>query len=52
LHNHYFIVRFLLEYLGLPYENKKYSKPEEWFGKDKLEFAAEPLANLPYIKDG
>jgi hypothetical protein len=31
---------------------KKYSKPEEWFEKNQLEFKGDPLVNLPYIKDG
>ena len=47
-------VRFLLEYTGLQYEDRKYLTPEAWFGGD---MAIEPqknhpLVNLPYIKDG
>ncbi|KAM3146667.1 hypothetical protein pb186bvf_001197 [Paramecium bursaria] len=47
-------VRFLLEYTGLPYEDKKYMKFEDWFQGDMI---SEPqknhnLVNLPYIKDG
>ena len=39
----------------MPYENKKYlvEKNEEWFAKDKVSepFSADPLVNLPYLKD-
>jgi len=38
-HNHvsmfpYPLVRFLLEFLELPYEEKRYTSMEEWFGGD------------------
>ncbi len=47
------IVRFLLEFLGIPYEDRRYTSPQDWFGKDKPAFGAnDVLANLPYIKDG
>jgi glutathione S-transferase len=45
-------VRFLIEYLGLPYEDKKYTDRDEWFAKDKPALSADPLVNLPYVKDG
>jgi glutathione S-transferase len=47
-------IRFLLEYLRLPYEDKRYTNPEQWFRIDKLSpgFIDNPLANLPYLKDG
>jgi glutathione S-transferase len=28
-------VRYLLEFLGLPYEEKRYTDPAQWFGVDK-----------------
>jgi glutathione S-transferase len=46
-------VRDFLEYLGLPYENKIYNDPVEWFEKDKPAFLEKnPFANLPYLIDG
>jgi hypothetical protein len=46
-------LRFLLEYLGLPYEDKKYNSHEEWFAdKASPPFAGDALANIPYLKDG
>jgi len=30
----YPLVRFLLEFLELPYEEKRYTSMEEWFGGD------------------
>ncbi len=45
-------MRFLLEYLGVPYEEKKYADRDEWFTKDKVAMSANPLVNLPYLKDG
>jgi glutathione S-transferase len=46
-------VRDFIEYLGLPYENKMYNDPAEWFEKDKPALLAKnPFANLPYIIDG
>lgn len=45
-------MRFLLEYLELPYEDKRYTDPAAW-GADKATFAANnPLVNLPYLQDG
>jgi glutathione S-transferase len=45
-------IRFLLEYLGLPYTDHKYSDPAVW-GADKADFLkTDPLANIPYLKDG
>jgi glutathione S-transferase len=48
----FFSVRFLLEYLGLPFEDKRYAERSEWFEKDKPALATNPLVNLPYLKDG
>lgn len=47
-------LRFLLEYLGLPFEDRRYTSPEAWFGADKQQpgFIDNPLVNLPYLKDG
>ncbi|CAD8210503.1 unnamed protein product [Paramecium octaurelia] len=46
-------LRYYLEYLGLPYEEKRYVKPEEWFGEvAQAPLNNEVLVNLPYIKDG
>jgi glutathione S-transferase len=37
----------------VPFENKLYTDPNEWFGKDKIEVSKHtPFANLPYLKDG
>ncbi|CAD8208970.1 unnamed protein product [Paramecium octaurelia] len=44
-------LRFFLEYIELPYEDKRYTNPEEWFGKDDQTFNS-PFTNLPYLKDG
>jgi len=45
-------IRYLLEYLQLPYEEKRYGENwEEWFAQDKVNLPA-PFPNLPYIKDG
>lgn len=41
-----------MEYLEVPYEDKKYTDPAQW-GAEKATFAAtNPLANLPYLQDG
>ena len=45
------VLRQLAEFVGLPYENKLYSDPNEWFGKDKPSLNSD-FPNLPYIKDG
>ena len=45
------VLRQLAEFVGLPYENKVYSDPNEWFGKDKPSLNTD-FPNLPYIKDG
>nr|BAP16535.1 glutathione S-transferase [Paramecium caudatum] len=45
-------VRYLLEYLEVPYEEKRYSTQQEWeedYSKDPIK--SHILANLPYIKD-
>lgn len=44
-------IRFLLEYLEIPYEEKRYTDHEEWFNKDYTTFG-HPFTNLPYLKDG
>lgn len=46
-------IRFLLEYLGLPYEEKHYTleKANEWFEGDKKSLGLF-LPNLPYLIDG
>mmetsp|Transcript_40419 Transcript_40419/g.35877 ORF Transcript_40419/g.35877 Transcript_40419/m.35877 type:complete len:108 (+) Transcript_40419:83-406(+) len=46
-------VRFFLEYLGLPYEEKRYelANAMDWFAKDKNELNC-TFPNLPYLKDG
>ena len=44
-------LRNLLEYLNLPYEDKRYTDREEWFAKDKLNFKSD-FPNLPYLIDG
>lgn len=45
-------IRYLLEYLSLPYEEKKYpmDKTSEWFEHDKLNFPT-AFPNLPYLID-
>jgi glutathione S-transferase len=41
-----------LEYLELNYVDHKYTDPASW-GADRATFAAtNPLANIPYLKDG
>lgn len=47
-------IRFALEYLGVAYEDKVYTDPNEWFGKDKpaIQQGNDVFANLPYLKDG
>ncbi len=46
-------IRFLLEYLGVPYEEKRYEikNAMDWFGKEKHEIQ-HSFPNLPYLKDG
>ena len=43
-------IRFFLDYLNLPYENKSYTDREVW-NKDKAALKT-PLPNLPYLIDG
>lgn len=45
------VLRELAEFTGLPYENKFYTDPSEWFGKDKAALKTD-FPNLPYILDG
>ncbi len=45
------VIRTLLAYCGVPFTNKNYLNPEEWFGKDKHELGFD-YPNLPYILDG
>ena len=45
-------LRFLLEYLELPYEDKRYgSDRDEWFNKDKPQLKSD-FPNLPNLQDG
>ena len=44
-------IRNLLEYLQIPYEDKRYSDSTEWFQKDKLQLKTD-FPNLPYLVDG
>ena len=48
-------IRLLLEYLGLPYEEKFYTHEirPKWFEEEKLELIKKnPAITLPYIMDG
>ena len=45
------VIRSLLAYCGVPFQNKNYTDPEEWFGKDKQSLGFE-YPNLPYLIDG
>lgn len=45
------VLKLLAEYMGLPYETKIYSDPNEWFQKDKPALKTN-FPNLPYIQDG
>lgn len=45
-------MRFLLEYLEIPYEDKRYTSPEAWAQDKEAFLQTNPLANLPYLKDG
>jgi len=44
-------IRLLMSYLGLPFEDKIYTKREDWFENDKpsIGFA---FPNIPYLIDG
>jgi glutathione S-transferase len=46
-------IRFLLEYLAIPYEDKQYTieNHKEWFEQDKQNLNIF-LPNLPYVIDG
>jgi glutathione S-transferase len=43
--------RLVLEYTGTKYDEKRYNKPEEWFGGDKNTIGFD-FPNLPYLIDG
>eukprot|EP00347_Sterkiella_histriomuscorum_P019746 403340447 len=43
--------RYVLEYIGIPYEQKLYVEEDEWFKKDKPNSTC-VLPNLPNFKDG
>ncbi|EAS07380.1 glutathione S-transferase, amine-terminal domain protein (macronuclear) [Tetrahymena thermophila SB210] len=43
--------RYLLEISGVKYQDVRYSKPADWFGKDKYALGL-PFPNLPYLIDG
>ena len=45
------LARYILEYTEQEYTEKRYSNPQDWFGKDKPELKT-PYPNLPYITDG
>lgn len=45
------ISRLLLAYTGAAWEDVKYTSPDQWFGKDKLEIGFN-FPNLPYLIDG
>ncbi len=46
-------IRFFLEYLEVPYSEKRYTNANEWFGKDKINHSLKiALPNLPYLIDG
>nr|ABL09303.1 allergen Aca s 8 [Acarus siro] len=44
-------IRYLLTYAGIDFEDKRYSDPNEWFGKDKPSLGLD-FPNLPYYIDG
>ena len=44
-------VRNLLAYCEIPFQNRLYKDPEEWFQKDKYQIGFD-FPNLPYIIDG
>lgn len=44
-------IRNLLEYLNVPYEDKRYTDRDEWFVKDKPALKTD-FPNLPYLLDG
>jgi len=45
------VVRCLLDYCEVPYENRTYEKREDWFDKDKYNLGLD-FPNIPYIIDG
>jgi glutathione S-transferase len=45
------LVRFFLNYLNIPFEDKRYTDENEWYAKDKIAFNTK-LANLPYLTIG
>jgi glutathione S-transferase len=45
------VTRLVCSYTGVEWEEKTYTSPEEWFGKDKQELGI-LFPNLPYIVDG
>jgi glutathione S-transferase len=45
------VTRLVCAYTGIEWEEKTYTNPEEWFGKDKQELGI-LFPNLPYIIDG
>ncbi|EAR82142.1 glutathione S-transferase, amine-terminal domain protein (macronuclear) [Tetrahymena thermophila SB210] len=44
-------IKLLLELAGAQYEVVNYSKPDEWYAKDKLILGL-PFPNLPYLIEG
>ena len=44
------VSRYLMEYLNIDYNDKKYTDQEEWFKKDKQGLGLD-FPNLPYLID-
>ena len=42
--------RYLLHFLGISFNDKRYTDPEEWFKKDKFNLGLD-FPNLPYFID-
>lgn len=45
------VIRLLLGYLGVEFEDEKYTNGDKWFKEDKLHLGLE-FPNLPYLIDG
>ena len=44
-------MRFLLEYLEVPFEDRRYTGLEQW-QQEKQAFQDNPIAQTPFLKDG
>lgn len=44
-------IRHLLKYLQIPFHDNRIDNPDDWFKKMKPALN-DPMANLPYLKDG